>query len=422
MPLPTLTLDVLQAAVRGEAAAIRCRAELQPAGGRGDKVFPPSYAVEEKAKTKYALETRQVDGVPVATVLLDSVASQANRMEEALEDGWREGLLPMPVVLVDFSGEEGLTDLGEITALRAPHRIADALLRDALLGGVPFRHSVIGKAFTDARPNHATAMYQHCPTALVFGIWDSTGPKGGLGAKFQRALVSEIVGIGVETGKKTASRIDPAQIEKTEIYVDKDNDKDWTADPARARTEKGKPVLFERKGEGKGGTPSAINHGNIAPSIEERAGGVTFDRAVQTTVLSLPALRKLRFQTDTSGAPLGDRRATAEMAARTSLAALGLAAIVFGRDNGYSLRSRADLVPSGPLVLELVPRDGGDAIPYSLSRSEAAALLASASAEAAKHGMGWDNTPVRLVPAPKLAHLIRQSRAKAASASAEDRA
>ena len=50
-------------------------------------------------------------------------------------------------------------DLGEITALRAPHRIADALLRDALLDGVPFRSSAIGKAFTDARVNHATAMY-----------------------------------------------------------------------------------------------------------------------------------------------------------------------------------------------------------------------------------------------------------------------
>ena len=70
----------------------------------------------------------------------------------------------------------------------------------------------IGRAVTDARPDHATAMYSYCPTALIFGVWDSTGPKGGLGSKFQRALVSEIVGIGVEAGVKTASRLDPAQI------------------------------------------------------------------------------------------------------------------------------------------------------------------------------------------------------------------
>ncbi len=421
MSYPSLTLATLSAALRGEAAAIRCRVELQPAGGVGDKVFPASYAVDDRAKTKYALETRQVNGQPVQTVLLDSVASQANRMEEALEDGWREGLLNIPVVLVDFSSEDGLQDLGEITALRAPHRIADALLRDALLDGVPFRSSAIGKAFTDARVNHATALYQRCPTALLFGVWDSTGPKGGLGAKFQRALVSEIIGVGVELGVKTSSRIDPAQIEKTEIYVDRDNPRDWTAELARAQLDAKKaPVPFERKGEGKG-TPSAINHGNIAPSIETRAGGVTFDRAVQTTVLSLPALRKLRFQTDTAGAPLGERRAQAEHAARVTLAALGLAAIVLNRDNGYALRSRADLVPTGPLVFELVPRDGGEPTLYTISREEAAALLAAASAEAAQHGLPWDTKPVRMVPAPKLAHLIRQSRAKASLTADEQR-
>ncbi len=417
MSLPVLTLDVLQAAVRGEAAAIRCQVELQPAGGVGDKVFPPSYAVDDKAKTKYAFETRQVNGAPLPTVLLDSVASQANRLEEALEEGWRAGELAFPVVLVDFTAEDGLADLAEITALRAPHRIADALLRDALLDGVPFRQSGPGRAFTDARPNHATAMYLACPTALVFGVWDSTGPKGGLGAKFQRCLVSEIVGLGVEAGVKTASRIDPAQIEKTEIFFAKDDPSDWTADRGAALLEKGKPVPFARKGGDKG-TPSAINHGNIAPSIETRAGGVTFDRAVQTTVLSLPALRKLRFQTDAAGAPLQDRRAVAEHAARTALAALALAAVAFARDNGYSLRSRAELVPTSPLVFELLPRDGGDPARYTLPREAAADLLRGAAEAARAAGMGWETTPVRLRPAPKLSQLIRQSRAKAEQAGA----
>ena len=166
--------------------------------------------------------------------------------------------------------------------------------------------------------------------------------------------------------------------------------------------------------------PSAINHGNIAPSIETRAGGVTMDRAVQTTVLSLPALRKLRFQTGTDGKPLGDRRPVAEHAARTALAALGLAAVAFGRDNGYALRSRADLVPEGPLVFEIVPRDGGEPARYSLSRDAAAALLQEAAVAAAQQGLAWDPKPVRLVPAPKLAHLIRQSRAKSVVAGAEE--
>ena len=45
-----------------------------------------------------------------------------------------------------------------------------------------------------------------------FRVVDSTGPRGGLGCKFQRALVSEIVGYDAVVGKKTSSRIDPAEI------------------------------------------------------------------------------------------------------------------------------------------------------------------------------------------------------------------
>ena len=38
-----LTFDILKKAVAGTAAAFRCITEYQPAGGVGDKVFPPTY-------------------------------------------------------------------------------------------------------------------------------------------------------------------------------------------------------------------------------------------------------------------------------------------------------------------------------------------------------------------------------------------
>src|SRR5690606_13067632 len=213
-PMNELDYKTLAAAVARSAAAIRSVVELQPAGGKGDKVFPPTYVKDGRGTTKYAMESRRIDGRNVDTVLLDSVASQANRFEEALLEGWRREELNFPVVRVDVSAEEGLSDLEQITALQAPHRIADALLRDSLLAGQPLRYTEVGMAFTEARPNHATAMYRYCPTALLFGVWDSTGPKGGLGAKFQRALVSEIVGIDAVPGVKVASRIDPTGIER----------------------------------------------------------------------------------------------------------------------------------------------------------------------------------------------------------------
>src|SRR5690606_14699222 len=43
MSHPSLTYDVLLDAVAGGAAAIRSRTRLQPAGGPGDKVFPPTF-------------------------------------------------------------------------------------------------------------------------------------------------------------------------------------------------------------------------------------------------------------------------------------------------------------------------------------------------------------------------------------------
>jgi CRISPR-associated protein Csb1 len=405
----------LTKAVDGGSPAIRSITRLEPAGGPGDKIFPPTYVKEGRAETKYAFEKRRIGDQVVDTVLLDSVASQANRMEEALLEGWRRKELDFPVVQVDFTKQAGLEDLDTISTLQAPHRVADALLRDSLLDGTLFRFSDVGRAITDARPNHATGMYRHCPTALVFGVWDSTGPKGGLGAKFQRAVVSEIVGIDAVSGVKTASRIDPAGIQRKvgDVYAAKDPQEEWTLDEKEAVKEKGKPVLFSRTGgKGEKGKPAGINHGNIPPSIDKEAGGVTIDHAVQTTVLSLAGLRRLRFQTKVDGTRHGDdARDKAEVAARTALAALALAAIVYQRENDYDLRSRSLLVAKDPLVLEVLSRDGTEAVRYGLTKEGARRLLAAALGEAEKHGMGWERGPVNLDPAPKLAELIRQSRA-----------
>ena len=223
-----LNADQLRALVAGDAVAIRGRATLEPAGGAGDKIFPPTHAVDDKRKpepgAKYAFEKRRIGGQDATCVLIDSVQSQANRMEEALQTLWDDKKIALPVVSVDFSSVA--PEVGRVTSLTAPHRIADALLRDSLLDGQLFRLSDIGKSFTDASTRNATALFKVCPTALVFGLWDSTGPNGGLGAKFQRALVSEIVGINAIHGSKTTSRIDPLNIAKDAAVLYKAADAD----------------------------------------------------------------------------------------------------------------------------------------------------------------------------------------------------
>lgn len=417
-----LDLDSLHSLVAHAGVAIRVRQRLQPAGGAGDKVFPPTYSMEQKGALKYAIETRRVDGQDVPAVLLDSVASQANRIEEALLAAWEQKALNFPVIGVDFTGDAALADLGSVTSLQAPHRIADAILRDStsLDGATLFRDLPEGKAFTDATTRNATAVYALCPTALIFGVWDSTGPKGGLGAKFQRALTSEIVAFGASAGKKVGSRIDPLGIQgNVPIYHRKDNEDDWTIDVAEAKVDKsGKGVLFNRSGaEGKG-KASAVNHSNIPPTVDEFAGGVTFDYAVQTVVLSLPALRRLRFVTGLDGKPLAQRD-VAEKTARTALAALALAGIVHQRAQGYDLRSRCLLIPDGPLVLEVV-RGDGVVDEVQLSVDDASALVKAASEAAKSAGLGWEREPVKLKPAAKLVALIKKSRAEAATGADQD--
>jgi len=403
-----LTFERLRDAVAGEAVALRSRMTLQPAGGEGDKVFPPSYAVDSRSDHKYAVEERQIGGGGnvSTTVLLDSVASQANRAELALLDGWERGELVFPVPYVDFSDDGGATSYEKLTVLEAPHRLADAIFRDSLLDGTLFRLSDVGRAITDATPRNATDLFRYSPTSLLFGMWDSTGPKGGLGSKFQRAYVSEIVGFDAKVGRKVGSRIDPLQIEKVtsddRVYNSADPSEVWTDDPERSARDKGKPVHASRAGtSGEAGQPSKINHGNIVPSIDAQAGGVTISSALQTTVISFAALRRLRCK--------GYSR-EAETAVHTAVAALGVAAIAYQHEVDFDLRSRCLLLPTHPPRVELLHRDGSPVEVVEVDRAVSARILEDAASHVRAAGIGWKADEIRLVPAPKLLELIRRSR------------
>ncbi len=59
--------------------AFRSTARLEPAGGPDDKFLPPTYAAMH-----YATEMRRTDGEQRPCVLVDSVQSQANRLERSL--------------------------------------------------------------------------------------------------------------------------------------------------------------------------------------------------------------------------------------------------------------------------------------------------------------------------------------------------
>ncbi len=395
----SLTLKDLKEAVGGTAAAFRCVTEYQPAGGVGDKIFPATYQ-----GGKYAVETRTIDGQPVQCVLLDSVQSQANRMELALLEAHRAKRISLPLLEARFD-HEGLKKKFTVTSLEAPHRVADAIFRDSLLDGVIFRKSEKGKLLDTADVRNATGLYRLCPTALIFGVWDSTGPRGGLGSKFQRAMVSEMVGHQAQGGVRTSSRIDPAQIMLAAgpIY-DRKKKNDSSPDWAIEQTEGSKKL-------GKDGKPSEANHSNIPPGISE--GGYTISKAIQTTVLSLTALRRLRFPLNGSA----DSDNKMDIAARTVLAALSLTAAALTRDESADLRSRCHLIAQNIPLWELLDVPGEAPKKYQLTGNEAVQLFTEAFAEAKAAGLTWEGV-IALTPHSDLVELVRRSQ-DLASASGE---
>jgi len=396
-----LDLQILRNAITGQAAAFRCVTDYQPAGGPGDKVFPPTYG-----DGKHATEKRIDPGTGEISdcVLLDSVQSQANRMELALLEAHRADEIALPLVVTRFDQDEMLRKF-TVSSLEAPHRIADALFRDSLLDGVIFRQSQTGRILDTADIRNATDLFGLCPTALVFGLWDSTGPRGGLGAKFQRALVSEIVGYDSVEGARTFSRIDPAQIMLSAgpLYERKSEDA-------------GKPAWTLEQAEGKGklkksGKPSEANHGNVTPGITP--GGFTISRARQTTTLSLSVLRRLRFPLNGAA----DSDSGVNVAARTVLVALGLAAGTLSRTD-TDLRSRCQLFPESEPVWQLLDRPGQAPQEFDLEPDNSLRLLREAIEDAKRVGLPWQGM-VELRPSPELVELVRRSQELASESGAD---
>ncbi len=397
-----LDFERLRDAVAGTAAAFRSITDYQPAGGPGDKVFPPTYE-----GGKYATEERfdPATGRSRKCVLLDSVQSQANRMELALLEAHRANDLALPLIEVRFDQDRLLRKF-TVSSLEAPHRIADALFRDSLLDGVIFRKSEQGQVLDTADIRNATGLFGLCPTALVFGLWDSTGPLGGLGAKFQRALVSEIVGYDAVVGVRTFSRIDPAQIRlgAGPLYERKselDGTPSWTLTAGDGRGKLGKD-----------GKPSNANHGNVTPGIVD--GGFTISSARQTTTLSLAVLRRLRFPLN--GVAESDR--DADLAARTALAALGLAAGTLARGD-VDLRSRCQLFPETGPVWQLLDHPGKTPEQFELDADAGVELLGEAVGEAKRAGLPWADETVEVTPSPELLELVYRSQQLASESGAE---
>lgn len=388
---PILSYDLLRSSVQGAAAAFRSITKLQPAAGPEGKIFPATYS-----QGRYLAEKRRLTpgADPVDCVLISSVQACANIGEEALLEAVRSGRIELPLIEVDFDdlSPSLRKPLERITSLQAPHRLADAILRDSVLpDGARFSNSVHSKAWGSANTWNATPIYRLAPHALVFGLWGSPKKPGGLGAKFERTIVSEIVAIDtLRVDGREGFRIDPCGASKDVKVVPKE---DGSFEVVGASSKK----------DAKGVRPSEINHGNIP--YESANAGIRCRYIEQSTVISLPALRRLKFPLD------GNKQSdpAVDGLARTVLAAIGLCAATLASERGMDLRSRCLLHEEELRVWELLDKPGAEPEKLTIDSKNATALLREAVAEAEKAGLVWQKEPIVLKPSKEFGELIRLS-------------
>jgi len=126
-------------------------------------------------------------------------------------------------------------------------------------------------------------------------------------------------------------------------------------------------------------------------------------------------LRRLRFPLN--GALESDH--DVDLAARTTLTALGLAAGTLARSD-MDLRSRCHLFATGESSWQLLDHPHTRSEKFELDPDAALRLLAEAIADARRAGLPWEQEPVELTPSTDLIELVRRSQVLDSTTGAEE--
>jgi CRISPR-associated protein Csb1 len=283
-------------------AAVVLREYLSPVEGRDGVFFPPTFAAAENAREFPGGYNINELGQGENICLVDSVGSQANRIEPMFATGDYAALVPQLVV---EAGEK------KISILEAGHRAGDAIVRctelkDALRSG-----------FQALKRGDAVPLAKLAPTSLVFGVWDSRDTQ----AKAPRLLAATIRAFNVAKLTRSA-QYNPAVEYVDEGLLDETEDKD----ALKAYSERG----FRH-------VPATATHGGVIARGDIR----------RDVTLQLAALRLLRGTADDETKKL-----------RAYL--LGLALVAFTKPAVGFLRQGCNLVLDGDRKAEsqLVFPDG----------------------------------------------------------------
>lgn len=310
-------------------AALAIREHLMPVEGPDGVLFPATFAAGDNFSGGYNIDSSD-DGKNVC--LIDSVGSQANRIEPLFAKEKYAGLVPQVVVK---AGEK------EVSILEAGHRAGDAIVRCSEL------QQELHDAFIAVLRGDIEPLAKIAPTSLVFGVWDSRDTQ----AKLPRLVSSTIRAYNVRRLTRSANYLVQQQVD----YI-----KDGLLPEPGSKAEK--EVYSER--------------GFLNALATKTHGGILADGGIRRdATLSLAALRLLSCKDEERS-----------LALRRYI--LGLSLIAFTAPPSGYLRQGCNLVldPAAKEPNEFVEVYGdGRRIPASVSHATA---LAFARVAAEAFGVG----------------------------------
>lgn len=229
-------------------AALVIREHLMPVEGNDGVFFPATFAASKDKLFDggYNLD-KFSDGTSIC--LIDSVGSQANRIEPLFARDGYAGLVPQVIVK---AGEK------RVNLLEAGHRAGDAIVRCSAL------QQELQAAFKAVQKGDAEPLAQIAPTSLVFGAWDSRDTQ----AKLPRLIASTIRAYDVKELHRSAAYAPPID------HIAVGNIPDYASDK-------------EKEGYSKRGWLQAIpswTHGGVVAT-----GGIRRDASLHLAALRLLA-------------------------------------------------------------------------------------------------------------------------------------
>lgn len=354
-------------------AAIVLKQWLKPVGS--DVFFPPTYAnpsqkkgdpsiynidrfgetatlrktFEKLKKVQTFMDAERTEhGKEHSVCVVDSIPSQANRIEPAFARIAEGKLVPKVTITVKFKGEEDT----DVNLLEAGHRAADAIVRfseKALRD--EFSKAICARGKGDSLP-----LAKLAPTSLVFGMWDSRNT----GVKVPRLINSIIRAYGVLEHRRSAQYFPATD------YAE-----------AGVAAEKGEKGLKKLSEEGMAEVPATFVPGGIEARdgiCREASLNLATLRDIETVVKKKSAAGKNEIDKNESEAE------TRKL--QRYLLGLSLVAITWYDGKVFNLRQGCQLVadPERPMTRELVNADGKP-LPFEIDR-DGAVEFAKKSAEA----------------------------------------